>query len=210
MGKQSASPVSASSYQAEPLRRSILGNYKLIPEPSRDFIDQGRPSRQGRKPVPAALEGMTNPARLSFVEATDRNSGLRRRALLRFPMVAQQPASCFTPYLQRGHSALVVPNPDRLVDPRQENLAIADFPGARVFNYCLYRLVHKFIRQHRLQLYLRQQINRVLPSAVKLRVPFLAAMPADFKHSHSLNPNLQQRVFHGIKPRRLNHRLDFC
>src|SRR6185295_9268751 len=109
---------------------------------------------------------------------------------------------------QRLLSALGGSNANDLFDGEDEDLAVAELPRLRSLQDRVDRQIHHFIRQHDLNLDLRQEVDLVLTAAIRLRVPFLPAKAFHFTDRKADNTNLLQRVLYGIKQMRPDDALD--
>src|SRR5438445_605497 len=87
------------------------------------------------------------------------------------------------------------PNADGIFNGGNEDLAIADLPGLGRLDDCRNRVVQALVIEHDLQFYFRQEIHRVLASAIDFGVAFLTAEPFDFRHCHALDADASERVF---------------
>src|SRR5262249_55859273 len=82
------------------------------------------------------------------------------------------------PQLQSAFATLVVADANRLRDFINEDLAIADFAGARRRTQRPHHLLGPRVRNHHLELHLGKQVDFVLHSPVDLFVALLAAVAA--------------------------------
>src|SRR4051794_1972882 len=95
-------------------------------------------------------------------------------------------------------AALVIPDADRFIDRRTEDLSITDFAGLGGRDDRALDLVYHAVGDHHLNLDFGDEINRVLAPTINLRVPLLAAMTTDFNHGHSLNTDFMKSVLHRV------------
>src|SRR5882672_3694692 len=110
---------------------------------------------------------------------------------------------------KRAFPALLVANPDGFVHPCKEYLTVANLSCLGCLQNRIHPHVHKLVRQYQFQFNFRQEIYRVLASAVHLCMALLPAVSAHFRHGHSFDSRFAQRVLHGLKPRRLNDGFHF-
>jgi hypothetical protein len=78
------------------------------------------------------------------------------------------------------------PNTNNLLDRRDENLAVADFSGARSAHDSV-DLRCFFIGNQNLNFYFGQKIDNVFGAAVKLRMSFSAAEAFDLDDRHAFD-----------------------
>src|SRR3984885_11709926 len=98
--------------------------------------------------------------------------------------------------LQRSFAPLLIANADYFIHPRQKNLSIANLARSRRHQDGLHCLLHHPVRQHDLQLCLRNQIHTVFAAAVNFGVALLPAMASHLNHRHTLDADLLQRGLH--------------
>src|SRR5580704_5668207 len=110
--------------------------------------------------------------------------------------------------LERDLPALIIPNPDRLIDLRDKDLPIPDRSGSSRRNDRVHRLIDHLISHDDLDLHLRQQVNLILSSTVDLGVALLPSMSPSLHDRHTVDADLDQRILHCIQLRRLNHRFN--
>jgi hypothetical protein len=106
--------------------------------------------------------------------------------------------------LQSRYTALLVANPDDLIDFVNENLTIADFSGCRRANDGIDEFVLKVVIHNDFQFDFGKQIDRVLVTVISLGVTLLAAVAADFGHRHTVNSYSDDGFFYGVKLRWLD------
>src|SRR5438270_2826629 len=92
---------------------------------------------------------------------------------------------------KRRHSALIVPNADRVVDTRKKDFAVSNAAGARDRDDGLYDAVHHLIAQDKLKLDFWQEIDGVLASAIDLSMSLLPSVTAHFENRHALNTDFE-------------------
>src|ERR1700693_3592900 len=68
--------------------------------------------------------------------------------------------------LQSGHSTLLVPNPNGLIDLGNKYLSIADLACRRALKNCIDRGVHQIIRDDDFNFYLRKEIHRIFAPTI--------------------------------------------
>src|SRR5882724_2380500 len=112
--------------------------------------------------------------------------------------------------LQSAVAAFLVANPNGVIDSREENFSVSDFPGARGSSNRLHNFFHHVIGQDDFEFYLGNQVHRVFASPIKLGMSFLPAVAPSFKHGHAFDANFMQGVFHYIQLRDLNYCFDLC
>src|ERR1017187_3114741 len=77
--------------------------------------------------------------------------------------------------LDRLLARLLGPDPNRVLDGADKNLAVADLAGLGRLDDCVHSRRDLAVPQHDFDLYLRQEIHRVLAPAINLGMPLLAA-----------------------------------
>src|ERR1700751_852337 len=92
-------------------------------------------------------------------------------------------------YLQRCGASFFVANTNRVVDLRQEYLAITNLARTSGAHDSGHGLLHQFVGEDYFELHLRQKVDRVFTSAVELGVALLTAMSTDFENGHAVNAN---------------------
>src|SRR6185312_8557063 len=98
-------------------------------------------------------------------------------------------------FSQCAFPALLITNPDNIINPAEKNLAVTNLSCARGIHDRLDRLFSDGIGQHKLKFGLRDQVDGIFLATVKLSVAFLATVAADLKHGHSLHSDLVESVF---------------
>src|SRR5437016_2797994 len=93
---------------------------------------------------------------------------------------------------------------DRLVDRQHEDLAVADGARLRRARDRRDHLLDEVLRNHDLDLDLREEVDRVLRPAVQLRVALLAAEAANLGDGHADDADLGERLLHVIELERLD------
>jgi hypothetical protein len=109
---------------------------------------------------------------------------------------------------ERGGTALVVANPDGLVDSGPEYLAVSDFAGARRGQYGLLGFFDQLVGHYDFQLYFWQEIDGVFAAPIELGMAFLAAVAASFKDGHALNSDFDKSIFDRIQLGGLDYRFN--
>src|SRR3954451_11098174 len=94
--------------------------------------------------------------------------------------------------LQRLLTGLTGPDPVRLLDRRDEHLAVADLAGARVLEDRVDDRLHVLGLDHALELHLGPEVVRQLRSPVLLCDAFLAATPLALRAGEGGNPDPEQ------------------
>src|SRR5436190_20486445 len=89
-----------------------------------------------------------------------------------------------------------------------EDLAVADLAGARRFDDGVDRALDLVVRDHDLDLHLRQEIDHVLGAAIELGVALLAAEPLHLGDRESGDPDFGQRFAHFVELERFDDRFD--
>src|SRR5580658_8459643 len=111
--------------------------------------------------------------------------------------------------LDRIRAAFAGTNPDRFLDARDEDLAIADAAGmGRLLDRLDGPLDHRIFHDD-FDLHLREEVDDVLSAAIELGVAFLPTETLGLDHGDALDPDLVQSLFHFIKLERLDDRFDF-
>ena len=108
---------------------------------------------------------------------------------------AKTSVPCLLQHLQSAFATLIVANADGFVDSREEDLSVTDLTGASRRHDSLYCSLDHLVRQNHFELDLGNQVNRVFPSSIELGVAFLPAVASGFKHGHTLDTDLVERVF---------------
>src|SRR5215212_8627585 len=103
---------------------------------------------------------------------------------------------------------LVGPDPDRFLDARYKNLAIADAPGMGRLADCLDGALDHVVGDDDLKLHLRQEVDDVLGAAVEFGVALLPAEPFRLDHGDALQPHLLERLLHLVELERLEDGFD--
>src|SRR5438270_6114269 len=133
----------------------------------------------------------------------------------------------FTCWLESSHEGLQMPgsgsregasdrvgaavagaDADRLVDVRDEDLAVADAPGARGILDCFDDVFDESVFDHHLHLHLGQEVDHVFGAAVKLRMALLPPESLDLGDGDSGNADFVQRVLHIVELKWLDDRFD--
>src|SRR5258707_10504911 len=98
--------------------------------------------------------------------------------------------------LKRVDAGLASADADRLLDGRDEDLAVADLAGARRPADRLDRTLDHGIVDHDLDLDLGQEAHRVLRTAIDFGLTLLPAEALHFAHRQALDAERRQRVPH--------------
>src|SRR5579859_2098538 len=101
------------------------------------------------------------------------------------------------------------PDPDRLLDVRDEDLAVADPAGLRGAADRIDGLFDQVVAEHNLDLHLGEKIGHVLGAAIKFGMAFLPAEALGLGDGDALQTDFLQRLLHLIELERLDDRLDF-
>ena len=105
-------------------------------------------------------------------------------------------------------SPLARPDPDRILNRQNEDLAVADFPGVRGFPDRLDHVLHGFVSDNDLQLALGDEVNYILGTPVLLLDPPLDPAALHIKDRHCAKSCGVQRGFDLFKLLGPNHCLD--
>src|SRR5687768_14836574 len=95
-------------------------------------------------------------------------------------------------------SALAGADADGLFDGRDEDFSVADAAGLGGVADRLDGAVHQLVRQHDLDLHLRQEIHDIFGAAIELGVSLLAPKPLGLGDGNALQPDFLQRLLHFI------------
>jgi len=106
-------------------------------------------------------------------------------------------------------SALIIADPNDLIDVRKKNLPVTDFSGASARRNCLHNFFDHGVGDDQLQLDLGDKIDGVFPSAVELGVSLLSSMAASLKYGHAFDANLVQRTLYAFQLGDLDDCFDF-
>src|SRR3974390_1229338 len=106
--------------------------------------------------------------------------------------------------------AVGFPGPDaqRVIERRNEDLAVADLAGARIRGDDVDRLLREIGRDGDLDAQFRQEIHDIFGAAVDLGVTLLAAIALDLCHRHSMHADCGQGLAHLVKFERFDDRDD--
>src|SRR5260221_13684340 len=88
---------------------------------------------------------------------------------------------------------------DRLFDIEDENLAVADAPGARGIFDRFDDIVREAILDHHLDLHLGQEVDHIFSAAVELGMALLPAEALDLGDGDSGDADAVQRVLHVVE-----------
>src|SRR4029453_7127605 len=100
------------------------------------------------------------------------------------------------------------PDPERLIDRQDEDLAVADLPGSGCILDGLGHDGSAIVVDQNLQLHLGQELDHVLRAPIELRVSLLAPEALHLGHGHALDPLLRQRLLHLVELERLDDGFD--
>jgi hypothetical protein len=101
--------------------------------------------------------------------------------------------------LQGGYAALLVTNPDDLINLVDEDFAVADFTGRGGSGDGVDHLFGKLVVDHDLYFDLGKQIDAVFVAVIRLGVSLLAAVAADFGNRHAVDAHGDECVFYSVK-----------
>src|SRR3984957_14812206 len=101
--------------------------------------------------------------------------------------------------LQRVAGGFAGADPQRVVDRRDENLAVADLAGAGAGGNDLDRLVGDVGRDRDFDPQLGQEIHDIFGAAINLGVALLAAVTLDLGHGHAADADGGERLAHLVE-----------
>src|SRR5690242_9143570 len=107
-----------------------------------------------------------------------------------------------------GVAALASANSYRVVDPRHEDLAIADAAGMGRGANRLHGLLDHLIFDDQFDLYLGQEVDNILSAAIELGMTLLPAEPFGLQHGDALQADLIECVFDLVELEGLDDRFD--
>src|SRR3989304_2547269 len=110
--------------------------------------------------------------------------------------------------LERRFVALTRADSHRRFDRVHEDLPVADVARLGGPGHDIHHFRDQVIGHHHLHLDLGEEVHRVFPSAVQLRVALLTAEAPDLGDRHPDHPDPGQGFFHVIQLERLGHPLD--
>src|SRR5512147_1720438 len=108
----------------------------------------------------------------------------------------------------RCFSAFSGPDPDDVFELRDEDLPVADLAGLGLFLYGGNDFFRHAVRDHSLDLHLRDEGDVVFRTPVELDMSLLPAEPLYLGHGHTLHADRIQRVLHVIELERLDDGFD--
>src|SRR6266496_2638166 len=111
---------------------------------------------------------------------------------------------------QRIVPAFIIADTNRLVHAGAEDLAVANLASLGSRDDRALDLVHRIVGDHHFNLDLRDEVHRILASAINLGVALLAPMAANLNHGHALDTNVVQRILHWFQLRRLDNGFNLC
>src|SRR3954471_21755409 len=94
--------------------------------------------------------------------------------------------------LKRVAVGLAGPDPQRVIDRRHEDLAVADLPGAGARGDHPDRLVGEVGRDSDFDSELRQEVHDIFGAAVDFGMALLAAVTLDLGYRHAVNADRRQ------------------
>src|ERR1700694_4126995 len=112
-------------------------------------------------------------------------------------VVARERRSC--EILKRVAVGFAGPDPQRVIDRRHKNLAVADLAGARARGNDVNRLVGKVRGDSDFDSKLRQKIHDIFGAAIDFGVTLLAAVTLDLGHGHAADPDRGECLTHLVK-----------
>src|SRR5215471_14516155 len=106
--------------------------------------------------------------------------------------------------------AVGFPGPDaqRVIERRDEDLAVADLAGARIGGDDVDRLLREIGRHGDLDAQFGQEIHDIFGAAVDLGVTLLAAIALDLRHRHPMHADRGEGLAHLVKFERFDDRDD--
>src|SRR5687768_6897065 len=104
--------------------------------------------------------------------------------------------------------ALARADADGHVDRCHENLSVADVPRLCRSHHHVRHLLDEVVGHHDLDLDLGEEIDRVLPAPVQLRVALLAPEAPHLRHRHADDPDTGEGFLHVVQLERLDDGLD--
>src|SRR5579883_365568 len=107
--------------------------------------------------------------------------------------------------LERVGAAFTGADADRLLDRRDEDLAVADLAGVRRLLDRLDRALDLAVLDHDLDLHLGQEAHQVLGAAIDLGLALLAAEALHLAHRQAADADARQRIAHLVKLERLDN-----
>src|SRR5579863_9319448 len=119
----------------------------------------------------------TPPARSDTAISKDINKDINNLRIFRFLW------SLFE-CLQGVRAGLAGADPNHFLERNHEDLAVADLAGVRGALDCFRRLLDGIVRNDRLDLHLRQELDRVFGASIQLRMSLLTSEPLHFRHRH--------------------------
>lgn len=110
--------------------------------------------------------------------------------------------------LESAVASLIVSDANGIVNPREKNFAVPDFPGPRRSGDCLHGFFDHFVGEDHFEFDFGYEVHRIFPSPVKFCVPLLPSMAARLENRHANDANLMERVLHRIELRGLDDCFD--
>ncbi len=111
--------------------------------------------------------------------------------------------------LNRLRAALIGADADNLFDIGDEDFAVPDFSRLGGMSDRLDRALRPVVGENDFQFHLGQKIDGIFAATINLGVAFLTTKSSDFTQGHSFDPDLGERLFHGLHLEGLDDRLDF-
>src|SRR5262245_40012 len=110
--------------------------------------------------------------------------------------------------LERVRAGFAGADPDRLVDGRNEDLAVTDASGARRILDRFHRLVDELVGEDDLDLNLGQEVDDIFGAAIELGMAFLPAETLGLGNGNALQSHFLQGLFDFVELERLDDGLD--
>src|SRR5215218_7750461 len=105
-------------------------------------------------------------------------------------------------------SGLPGPDPNRLLDRRYKNLAIADPAGLGCLSDRLDRPFDTVIREHDLELHLREEVDDVLGTTIEFGMALLTPEPLRFDDGDTLQPDILKGLLYLVELEGFDDRFD--
>src|SRR4029077_20693215 len=97
-------------------------------------------------------------------------------------------------FLQRVAVGLASADAQRMIDRRDEDLAVADLPGARLRRDDLHRLVGDLGGHRDLDPQFGQEVHDIFGAAIDFGMALLTTIALDLGHGHAVDADLCQRL----------------
>ena len=124
------------------------------------------------------------------------------------PPMIPQPGGPPMTVLERVAVGFAGADAQRMVDRRDEDLAVADLPGTRVRGDDLDRLVGDVGGDRDFDAQLGQEVHDVFGAAIDFGMSLLAAVALDLGHRHAVDADGRQCLAHLVKLERFDDRDD--